>query len=296
MKIDTLLDAFCRKQILKGCTPRTIKWYKNSFRYFANTTKIKNIEDISQYHLEVFFFEGTTQNKWKDTTYLAYYKAIKSFLKWCTEEGYFEDNPIAKVGKPSGKNQYVPEYFSEEKVVRILNALTSLYENNRFLFVRNYAIISTFVHSGIRKNELLKLEDSDIQIDNGIILVRASKWNKDREIPIPDNLVVALKRYTIEKNRRRSYSNKFFISYVGRELTESCLRGLFEKLKNTLGFGISSHRFRHTYATILVRSGVDLKTVARLLGHSNIKTTLIYTHIADDHLKQIIRDKLPRFV
>ncbi|WP_372364863.1 tyrosine-type recombinase/integrase [Candidatus Uabimicrobium sp. HlEnr_7] len=296
LQLQKLHQDFCRKQILNNCTPRTIKWYRNSFEYYAKATKTRKIQDITQYHLEIFFFEGITQRKWKDTTYMSYYKAIKSFLRWCTEEGYFEVNPIEKISKRKGKNQYIPEYYSKEKVRSILSAVTSNYQNDRFLFVRNYAIISTLIHSGIRKNELLRLEEDSFDFEQKVLSVKASKWNKDREIPITDNLAIALKRYVIERNKKQPSSSQLFISHTKKKITEDGLNHFFNNLSELVDFKVSSHRFRHTYATMLRRAGVDLKTISRLLGHSSIQATLIYSHVVDDDLIDTVNSKLPKFI
>lgn len=171
---------------------------------------------------------------------------------------------------PKRKESKLPTFFSQAEVKNILNACENL---------KHKAILTTIYSCGLRLSELINLRIIDVKSDDGLLLIKQSKGNKDRMVSLPDKLLDLLRNYYIE------YKPKVFLfeglrqnKYSERSV-QLVLKAAMKKVEITsLG---SVHTLRHSYATHLIKSGIDIRVVQELLGHSDIRTTMIYTHITD---------------
>lgn len=148
--------------------------------------------------------------------------------------------------------------------------------------------------AGLRKKELLNLKYSDLEIDNMSIFIRQGKGSKDRVVPINYRLAEALKKYAEERRRLNKTCPEFFTSSTyNKGFTHSGLKRVVEQIVETSGIKFNIHKLRHTFATLMLEGGCDIYSLAKMMGHSDIKTTTIYLAASVEHLRsQIMKHPL----
>lgn len=188
-------------------------------------------------------------------------KSVKILLNYAVKEGYLSENPLKNMRK----------YKIEKKPPRFLtkDEIKALFEASKDSHL--YPMIACAIYTGMRKSELLRLKWTDIDLSKGVITVSVSKSKNFRVVPIHNDLKSILSNKTVPFNHD-VMRNEFW------RIQEKC------KLKD-----IGWHTFRHTFASHLVMNGVDLVTVGKLLGHSNISTTMIYSHLTEGHIYESIK-------
>ena len=171
---------------------------------------------------------------------------------------------------PKRKSTKLPTFFSQNEVRNILNACENL---------KHKAILTTIYSCGLRLSELINLKLIDIKSDDGIIFIQQSKGNKDRMVALPEKLLELLRKYYVEFKP----TNFLFEGVKGNQYSERSVQLVLKNAmqKANITSKGSVHTLRHSYATHLIKSGIDVRIVQELLGHSDIRTTMIYTHITD---------------
>jgi len=155
-----------------------------------------------------------------------------------------------------------------------------------FLRCRNHAIFSTFIFAGLRKQELLTLKFTDIDIENLTIFVRQGKGKKDRIIPMTYTLAQSLKRYLEYRKKLNKTCPEFFTSLNRNQgFTDTGLKRLVEQIRKASGVTFTVHKLRHTFATLMLEGGCDIYSLSKMMGHSDIKTTTIYLYASAEHLR-----------
>ena len=202
--------------------------------------------------------------------------SVNSFYNFANE--YYDniDKPKAQFAKLP-KN--LPKYLSNDTILNNLN----LIDRSTELGLRDYAIILFLYATGVRVSELLQIKKNDISKDWVKILY--AKGSKQRIIPIANSAIEAINSYLENRKYKSEY---IFLNYKGNHLSRISVFKITQKY-----FGVSPHTFRHSYATALILGGADLMVLSELLGHSNVETTQIYTHIQQQHLAQTIKEFHP---
>jgi site-specific recombinase XerD len=181
-------------------------------------------------------------------------------------------------------DKHLPSFMTEEEVARLIES--ALPKDNRDeLGLRNRAILETFYSSGLRISELVALSLDDIDFISGIIKAKG-KGKKERVVPVGDIALTAIRKYL---DQRKKQSNAVFLNKNGKRISTRGVRDVVEKYLKSAGIqrGVSPHTFRHSFATHLLDRGADLRTVQELLGHANLSTTQIYTHLTTEKLKNV---------
>lgn len=170
--------------------------------------------------------------------------------------------------------------------------LLNLPGSNTLLGIRDRAIMETLYSTGMRVSELVGTDVTDIDFFNEVVKVKG-KGKKERLQPIGNHALDAIRLYM---DKRNSDSKALFLNNRGGRLTERSVARMLEKYvkKGGLSLNISPHTFRHSFATHLLDRGADLRSVQELLGHANLSTTQIYTHITTERLKQVYDKSHPR--
>lgn len=271
-----LHQTYCDEGLhFRNLSSRTIKWWRNTFRYFRKRTNANRLEDLTADVFRGFFLDGAIECKWSPDTRHSYYRCLHSFLNWCAKRKYLETNPLAEIDKPKlGKK--LPKSISEDEARLVLETILNMRYSYRYEKYRNYAFIATLVFTGLRLSEALNLGTGDVDLQNDIVSVRHGKGNKERIVPIPLKLKSGLQRYLEERNRLKRECARFFTSLRDRPLTASGAGKIIKRLKRKTKIDFSAHKLRHTFATLLLQAGCDLFTLSELMGHSDIKTTAIY--------------------
>lgn len=289
-KISDLHEAFCDEALfIRNLSPATIQWYKRSVSAFHKFSGTDVLEEITTERLRAFFVWGRTKEKpWGAEHHLSTYKGLKSFLKWCVIREYLPLNPILKLDKPK-LGKHLPKRISQEDAELVLNAILSMKYSYRYEKFRNFAFFSVLLFAGLRAQEALNLGLHDVNLTEGIIAVRHGKGNKDRIIPINDKLKSALECYLRERARLNKEHPNFFTSLRGNQhFSYGGLKNAVKRLKQITKVEFSPHRLRHTFATLMLWGGCDIRSLSEMLGHSNISTTAIYLSSSIEQKKQAI--------
>lgn len=206
--------------------------------------------------------------------------AIKSFFKYLTiRTKLLRENPVADLEYPKIRKS-LPKYLTLEQSAKLLSSVSGVNEK------RDYAILMLFLNCGIRRSELVGLNISDVYEDRIRVI---GKGNKERIVYFGKACRKAIDSYMEERNKKVLTDNRaLFGSRNGNRISVTAVHRLVEKALLQAGLDVtqfSAHKLRHTAATMMLSGGVDVKTVQEVLGHENLNTTQIYTHIESTELK-----------
>ena len=222
--------------------------------------------------------------------------AVRSLYKFLCREGILEINPVESIRTPK-LDKKLPKFMT----VNDTEALLNLPDLNTLSGIRDSAIMETLYSAGMRVSELVGIDVADVDFLNGVVKVKG-KGKKERLSPIGNHALKAIQAY-LDKRKLEMVSNKLctdskalFLNNRGGRLTERSVARMLEKYVKKAGIysKISPHTFRHSFATHLLDRGADLRSVQELLGHANLSTTQIYTHITTERLKEVYDKAHPR--
>jgi integrase/recombinase XerC len=217
---------------------------------------------------------------------------LRSFYNYLLSEGVVDNNPFKLISTPK-KPTKLPNYMKYSEFEEMINSC-----DDTALGIRNRCLLELLLATGARIGEIIKIEVDDINFSNNEIKV-LGKGNKERIVYFNEHTHEALKEYINgprEELLNGNSSNRLFINHIGGELTTRGVRDIIDKiiLKSSVNTKVTPHTFRHTFATMLLNEGCDLKSVQELLGHANLSTTSIYTHVTNDRIKDIYLHTHPR--
>ena len=284
--ISSFLDSL---YIEKGLSKNTANSYKNdisSFFIWLNSSSLNPLNvsavDINNY-VSKLFGDGL-----KSSSVNRKISAIKSFYIFLLKKKIINKSPVAEIIMPK-QEKYLPVSMSEEEVERLLNSPNLNIPIER----RDKAMIEVLYATGIRISELINLKLIDIDINRSVLKV-LGKGSKERLVPYGEKASEAIDLYL--NDRKDLKSKEIFLSNRHTKIS----RGAFwQRIKiyikrENLKSSISPHTLRHAFATHLLNRGADLRSVQILLGHSDLSTTQIYTHIAKQRLGEILKKHHPR--
>ena len=213
--------------------------------------------------------------------------SLRSFLKFMTREGYLKVNPSTLLTTPK-LDKRLPQFLTEEEVTKFIEAPKLDNDMGR----RDRAILETLYSTGIRVSELVGLDMDSIDFISNIVKV-AGKGKKERLVPIGNRAIRAIQDY-IEKRKHKEKA--VFLNKSGKRLSTRSVVNITEKYIRMAGVRekLSPHALRHSFATHLLNRGADLRAVQELLGHVNLSTTQIYTHMTTEKLKSVYAKAHPR--
>lgn len=221
--------------------------------------------------------------------------ALREFYKYLYTEKIRADNPTDALDSPRA-GRSLPKYLSEEEINRLFDAVSNIKPEKA---VRMKALLEILYASGLRVSELVSLPASTANVRENFLIVRG-KGSKDRMVPLTDAAKQALRDWIPEREKTLPKGRESRWLFPSRSKTGHLTReGFFEELKTlAVAAGIpaarvSPHVIRHSFASHLIAHDADLRTVQQMLGHANIATTQIYTHILDDRLKNTVEKNHP---
>lgn len=307
-----LRDFLTYHETIKGQSQKTISEYYLDLRMFLRFIKLMrgdmplntNLEDIEIKDVDIAFIRSiTTSDVFDFLSYLANDRvvnpdspapeygisstararklsAIKSFYKYLTiRTKQLQENPVADLEYPKLRKS-LPRYLTFEQSAALLKAVSGQNEK------RDYAILMLFLNCGIRRSELVGLNLTDIYDDRIRVM---GKGNKERIVYFGAACRKAIDAYLLERNQKVLTDNRaLFGSRDGNRISVTAVHRLVKKALLQAGLDatqFSAHKLRHTAATMMLSGGVDVKTVQEVLGHENLNTTQIYTHIESTELK-----------
>ncbi len=276
--------------IEKNASPHTITNYISDLEDFALGISDKKIEDIDYLALRKYLAGLKLRNLSKKTT-ARKLSTIRTFFKFLYRDGYIKTNPATSVATPK-LDKKLPIFLDEEKVVKFITSPP----DKDISGLRDRAILETLYSAGIRVSELVNLNLSDIDFISGVLKV-FGKGRIERLTPVGDKALSAIRKYIGERSESSwGKQSAVFLNKFGRRLTDRSIRRIVDKYIKVAAIKekISPHSLRHSFATHLLNSGADLRSVQELLGHKNLSTTQIYTHVSQERLKTVYDKAHPR--
>lgn len=220
---------------------------------------------------------------------------LRSFYKYLLKQEIIDDNPFLLLDsqKIAKRN---PDFLFVEEMTALLDSI----ETDTALGVRNKAMLELMYASGLRCSEVVNLKVTDIDYQRQVLLIHG-KGGKDRYVPYHDYAKEVLEayldgeRYTLMAHAKEVHSY-VFVNNRGNKMTNRGVQNIVDRVCQQYDATkkIHPHTFRHSFATHLLNAGADLRTVQELLGHANLSSTQVYTHITDEYLKQVYQKAHPR--
>ena len=261
------------------------------FEYLKKYRNIIDVTDISKDDIEAYLVM-LKKNGFTASSIARKLTSIKKFHAFCFNEiDDIKDDP-AKLISSGKKEVHLPEVLTIEEIEMLIDAIDTTTE----VGIRNKAIIETLYCTGMRISELTELKLSQIQL-NRKYLIAYGKGQKERICQLGDEAILALRKYISEIRIKWVHvpTDLCFLNYKGEHLSRNYLFKYIKELAAKAGINkeISPHTLRHSFATHLLQNDVSLRVVQEMLGHENISTTQIYTHIENEHLKQVYMKSHP---
>jgi len=281
------LDKFISYlEIEKNYSPHTILNYRIDLKEFLKFSKQMPIEKVD-YHLLRKFLAQMRGKEYRSRTLARKLSSLRSFFRFLHREGFIENNPAVLLMSPK-LEKTLPKFLSEPEMAQLIEAPSLKTSSGR----RDRAILETLYSTGIRVSELVGLNVDRVDMIGNIAKV-FGKGKKERLIPIGDKALDAIQSYLQHRKHR---SSALFLNKNGTRLTDRSVRNIINKHIKAISLAqdISPHVLRHSFATHLLNRGADLRSVQELLGHVNLSTTQIYTHVTTDRLKEVYNKAHPR--
>lgn len=263
-----------------------------SFLEYMEENGVRNLSKIDYEHVRSYLSYLYTR-KLSKSSVCRILSALRTFFRWLLREGIIDSNPMVLITSPK-KDKKLPTYLNYEDIEKILQ----IPDTSTPLGKRDSAILEMLYSTGIRVGELISIKLTDIHFEQHMVTV-FGKGSKERNVLFGDILSSKLNTY-IESGRQELLKNKhsdiLFLNHHGDSLTERGVEDILNRIikKGALEFSIHPHMLRHTFATHMLDNGADLKVVQELLGHENLSTTQIYTHVSNERLRRVYLSAHPR--
>lgn len=287
-------------RVEKGLRPLTCEAYLGDLRIFAEFLESRHGVLISAAQEDVSAFLAHLRAHGIDPrTAARKLSCLRGFYKWLLLDRRIHHDPTVNIESPKSW-KVLPKSLAEPEVVEMMDraVMAASHPQARATALRDHAILELLYGGGLRVSEVVVLSTSDLALDSGRVLVRG-KGDKERIVPLGQAAIGALEKYLnegrphlarVRKTRVRNDAARLFLSLRGMPLT----RNWIWRLVKLAGNGASPHMLRHSCATHMVEHGADLRSVQLLLGHADISTTQVYTHLALGRLKAVHRMHHPR--
>ena len=282
-------------RVEKNLSPRTCEAYKRDLTHYLNfilEKKVENISKITQMHIREYI-RALNEKELASKSIARIFSSIRSYHKYLASENIVSENPTLVLSNPKSPKK-LPIILNENEISVIIEKID---ESSQF-GKRDKAIIEILYSCGLRVSELCALDLSNLFLDDSLIRI-FGKGSKERLLPIGARAKLYLNNYLKFLRPSLSRYNKssvVFLSRNGNQLTRAMINKILTKWSKASGIKktISPHTLRHSFATHLLEGGADLRFVQALLGHSDISTTQIYTHLDKKHLREVYKTYHPR--
>jgi integrase/recombinase XerD len=292
MVIDRFLDAFWAEQ---GVSNNTLSAYRNDLKKYAHwlheqskTLLVANKADLQAY------LAWRWQQQHKASSIARFMASCRRFYRFQLRVGEISVDPTSELESPR-MHRHLPESLSESDVEALLlapNAATAL-------GMRDRAMLELLYATGLRVSELVNIKTNELSLQQGIIRI-IGKGDKERLVPMGETAIDWVSQYLQTSRsdllKKKAVSDFLFVTARGSEMTRQAFWYLIKKyaLAADIKKSISPHTLRHAFATHLLNHGADLRVVQLLLGHSDLSTTQIYTHVAQARLEALHKEHHPR--
>ena len=288
-------DYLTMLRVERNLSPRTLEAYQRDLKHYLSFIVNKDIislSNISQMHIREYI-RSLNEKGLAASSIARIFSSIRSYHKFLSAENFVNENPTLILTSPKAPKK-LPHVLMEEEISAIINAVVETFQFAK----RDKAIIEMLYSCGLRVSELCALSLNNLYLNDDMIRIMG-KGSKERLLPVGGRAKIFLNDYLIHCRpgiQKDKGSSSVFLSRNGNPLTRAMINNILRKWSQVAGItkSVSPHTLRHSFATHLLEGGADLRFVQALLGHSDISTTQIYTHLDKHHLKEVYQTHHPR--
>lgn len=288
---------YCREQ--RRLDEKTIKAYKNDLAQFADFCGQNDLliaKDVIKSYI------AGMHGQYKQKTVKRKIASVKAFYNYLENEEIIEINPMRKVKTEFREERILPRTIPASTIEQLLRHMYTIKADKRLtlweqkILIRDISVVELLFATGLRISELCNLETERIDLEQGILCIKG-KGAKERYLQVGNQTVLQqLNEYANIWKRELAKSDYFFHNRYGQRYSEQSARRMIQKYVNQaqIDMHITPHMFRHAFATLLLEEDVDIRYIQKMLGHSSILTTQIYTEVASKKQMEILKTKHPR--
>ncbi len=290
---DLLLDFLAYLEFERGLSRNTLDAYRSDLLQYGAFLKRTGVRPLEADHATLTRFLTELANEVAPTTLQRKIACLRSFHRHLRREGVLEHDPTARLKGPR-RSQKLPQVLNRAEVARLL----AQPKGTDAPALRDRALLETMYACGLRASEATALELLDVDLESGVLRARG-KGSKERLVPIGRQAVAALRAY-VSRGRPELVGvrdePRLFVNRRGAGLTRQGLYKIVQRHARGAGLEdrMSPHTLRHTFATHLLAGGCDLRSLQEMLGHADIATTQVYTHLSAERLKDSYFEAHPR--
>jgi integrase/recombinase XerD len=288
---DHLREYLSYLQVERGLAKNSLESYQRDLQKLKLWAETENLDvvNLNRTDLREFIADLSRMNL-SPSSVGRIISAVRGFYKFLMLDGHIKKHPAEDLDTPQ-KGFYLPRFLSEYEIENLFSVPDAGSETG----LRDRAILETMYASGLRVSEAVTLNIFDVDIDAGIVTCKG-KGSKQRKVPLGKSAVEWLKKYLVLRRKKENVvEQNLFVTSAGKPLTRQTIFTLIKEYAEKVGLeDVSPHTLRHSFATHLMQHGADSRSVQAMLGHADISTTQIYTHMTDTHLRKTYEKFHPR--
>ena len=290
-KRDFVREYLSYLQVEKGLAKNSVESYTSDLAKLKNWANKNSFDllELTRRDLREWLIDLASENL-SENSKRRMISALRGFYKFLQFDGHITKNPAEDLESPR-KGFYLPNFLNQTDIENLLKAPDVTTE----IGLRDRAILELMYACGLRVSETANLKISDVDIDAGVLTCKG-KGGKTRRVPIGKSAVEWLNKYLIARHAKEDIEiNNMFVTSLGKPVNRQTIFNFIKQYAGKIGLAdVSPHTLRHSFATHLIQNSADIRSVQQMLGHADISTTQIYTHITDAHLRKTYEKFHPR--
>jgi integrase/recombinase XerD len=301
--LNELLFAFMEHMKVRNYAKATLTGYSRYLRQFLDYLRANDITDLKRvnrdtltaYQVKLIGFRDEKGRRYTIATVSIKIRAVKRFFEYLESSNQILINPAEHIKEPKKETRLPRAVLTEDEARKILDTPNL----STMTGIRDRTIMEVFYSTGIRLAELMNITVYDCDLQGGMLRVKG-KFSKDRVVPLGKHAIRFLKEYITRVRPRHTKNNKavrnLFVNQTGEPIASQAIQQQVRNYAKKAGIKkhVTPHVFRHTFATQLVKNGADIRAVQKMLGHSHLSVTHIYTRVAGVDVKKTHRESHPR--
>ncbi|MCA1623873.1 MAG: site-specific tyrosine recombinase XerD [Acidobacteria bacterium] len=291
IKRDFIREYLSYLQVEKGLAKNSVESYERDLAKLRVWAEKNNFEiiNLTRQDLREWLIDLAGE-KLSENSKRRLISALRGFYKFLQFDGHIKKNPAEDLVAPQ-KGLYLPKFLSESEIENLFAAPDVLTE----IGLRDRTILELMYACGLRVTEAVDLRLKDLNIDTGILTCKG-KGSKTRRVPVGKSAIEWLKKYLVLRRQKENIEvQNLFVTSAGNPINRQMIFLFIKEYAKKIGIeDVSPHTLRHSFATHLIQNSADIRSVQQMLGHADISTTQIYTHITDVHLRKSYEQFHPR--